>query len=128
MAALAFYAMFPAVYNSRLRSEQETKAIQISSRLIENLQLLKPANLTAATLSQLNLVDAGQAASPYSFSNIPMDDASIYSPSKVLPQGTGTLTTTTLGNGSILCKITITWGGKGGTKSYTTGTVVGGYR
>lgn len=90
--------------------------------------MLKAKDCDAYTLTQLNLIDTNQTSSPYSFTNIPLDNGSDYSPAKCLPHGQGQLTFTDLAGGSIMCQVRITWKGTAGTKSYTTGTVIGGYR
>ena len=128
MAALSFFTLLPAIQRSSEISSQETVAIQISSRLIEHIQMLRPTDCNAATLSALNLIDNNQTSSPYNFTNIPLDNGSNYSPSKSLPSGQGLLTITDLGGGSVLCQVKILWRGTAGTKTYTTATVLGGYR
>jgi hypothetical protein len=128
MAALSFFTLLPVIQRSAETSSQETLAIQISSRLIEHIQMLNPTDCNAATLSSLNLIDNNQTSSPFYFSNIPLDNGSNYSPSKCLPSGQGLLTITDLGGGSVLCQVKVLWRGTAGTKTYTTATILGGYR
>lgn len=98
-------------------------------RLIEQLQLLKASDVEAQTLSALNLIDAGQTEPPYSFSHIPLDEASRYSPSQVLQNGRGTLSVTTLDADSVRLDVTIRWtSSKGKEMSVSSGTIIGGYR
>jgi hypothetical protein len=128
LGAAAFYSMFPIVQRSNIQAQHETRAVQMSSRLIEHLQLLKPENLNGPTLIQLNLVEPGQNASPYSISRIPLDEGSMYSPAQVLPQGQGRLILTPLAANSIMAEVEISWMSGGTRRFYRTGTVVGGYR
>ncbi|MBX7133739.1 MAG: hypothetical protein K1X67_13785 [Fimbriimonadaceae bacterium] len=101
----------------------------MSQRLVEQLNLLKPSDITPQVLTGLNLIDSGQTQPPYSFSNIPLDQASRYSPSQALQNGTGSLAVTQLDAQSVRLDVTITWkSSKGKTMSVTTGTILGGYR
>jgi hypothetical protein len=96
--------------------------------MVENLQMLSPANLNADVLTQLNLIDPGQTGETLTFSKIPLDDSARYSPSTALPKGTGVLKLTALAGGAVKANILISWESPFGTRTYTTGTVVGGYR
>lgn len=129
MGAVTVYGMLPVIKRSHEIAQQESKAGQMAARMTEQLAMLKPSNLNTTTLSQLNLIDAGQIAQPWTFSHIPEDDGTNYSPAKVLRNGVGTLTTSDIGQGSVLVKVTITWNSPSGVaRSFTTGTVIGGYR
>ena len=128
MAAISFLTLLPVIQRTTESSSQQTLAIQMSSRVIEHLQMLKSTDCNAPTLYSLNLIDANQTSSPYTFTNIPLDNGSDYSPAKCLPHGQGLMTFSDLGNGSTMCQIQISWKGTAGTQTYTTGTVLGGYR
>ena len=129
LGAASFYSLFPTYKRAETVAAQEAKASQMAARLVENLQLLHASNFTASTLSSLHLIDDGQTQPPYSFSHIPMDEASMYSPAQSLPNGTGSMAVTTLSGNSVRAVITITWRTPSGTtRSLTTGTIVGGYR
>ena len=128
MGAVAYYSMVPLVQRSQLIAEQQTLAVQISNRMVEHILLLKPDNLNATALSQLNLIDSGQSTQPFKITNLPMDDGWSYSPAKALPSGSGTLTIADIGDRCKRVKIVITWKGPNGTQTYTTGTVLGGHR
>lgn len=128
MGAAALYGLMPTIYHSQASGSQQTKAVQMSSRMVENLQMLSPANVNANVLSQLNLIDPGQQGKTLTFTKIPLDDSSRYSPATALPKGAGVLTIEDLAGGAVKVKVTISWVSPFGTKSYSTGTVVGGYR
>lgn len=128
MGAVGLYTMLPGIKQSQVRAAQEMRATQMANRFIEHIQLLKPANLTAPTLQQLSLIDPGQSSSPFTFTNIPLDDASGYSPAQALPDGRGFMTVSALGSGSQLVTVEIRWRSNAGERVYRTGTVVGGYR
>lgn len=128
-AALSFFSLFPTIARSHRIARDETVAQQMCVRLIEQLQLLKASDVNAQTLTALNLIDTGQTASPFSFSHIPLDEASRYSPSQVLQNGRGTLAVTPLDAGSVRLTVTIQWtSSKGKEMSVTSGTILGGYR
>lgn len=129
LASLSLLTLIVITKRSEVIANDRVVANKISTRLIEHLQLLKSRDMNAETLMHLNLVDAGQSASPFSFTNIPLDDASNYSPSKALPNGQGTMTLVPLESNSVLVKINVSWRGQGNTtQSISTGTVIGGYR
>lgn len=129
MGAIGYYSLLPVVHRSQEISQQESKAAQIAARVTEEFALLKPSEITYSTLRQLNLIDSNQTSQPWSFSRIPLDDGTSYSPAKVLRNGQGTITTSDLANGSVLVTVTISWTSpSGASRSFTTGTVVGGYR
>jgi len=129
MGAVSYYSLLPVVKQSHMIAQQESKVGQMCTRVVEEFSMLKSSQVTASTLSQLNLIDPNQTNQPWTFSHIPLDDGTDYSPAKELINGVGTITTSNIANGSVLITITISWNSPTGAKrSYTTGTVVGGYR
>jgi hypothetical protein len=129
MGAVAYYGLMPVLHRGHEIAQQESKAAQIATRVTEQIGMLKPADLNATTLNGLNLIDANQAAQPWSFDHIPLDDGTSYSPAKVLRSGKGFITTSDIGQGSVLVTVLITWKSPTGrSRSFTSGTVVGGYR
>ena len=100
-----------------------------ANRMIEQLQLLKPSDVTASTLSQLNLIDSGQTAAPYTFTSIPLDHASQYSPRQALPNGTGTLDVIALPNSSVEVRVRIGWTSSSRrARTLQSGLILGGFR
>ena len=128
LAAVSFFDLLTASHKMAARGAQQTKAIQMASRLVENLQMQPSTGLTASKLTSLNLIDSGQNASPYSFNHMAMDDATQYSPAQALPNGTGTLTITNLAGGAVFARVQINWTLESQPHSYTTQTIIGGYR
>jgi hypothetical protein len=129
MGAVTYLGMLPVVHRGNEVAQQDSKVGQIAARVTEEFGMLKPSEITASTLAQLNLIDPGQNAQPWTFSHIPLDDGTSYSPAKALKNGVGTVTTSNLANGSILVSVTIAWTSPTGhARSLTTGTIVGGYR
>jgi type II secretory pathway pseudopilin PulG len=129
MAAAAYFAMFPTFKRSQKLSEEESKAVMMAQRMIEHLQLLKPTDLTASTLSQLNLIDTNQTSPPYSFAHIPLDEASKYSPAQTLRNATATMEIDDLPANSKRVRIVMTWRSSSGkTHTLTSGTILGGHR
>lgn len=101
----------------------------MAQRMIEHLQLLKPSDLNASTLSTINLIDADQTEQPFTFSEIPLDEGTGYSPSRAIRSGQGVMAISDLDANSKLVTITMSWTTpKGKTRSFQTGTVLGGYR
>jgi Tfp pilus assembly protein PilV len=129
MATLAYLSLTVVTHRSQAISKDDTKAAQMVARLLEQVQLLKTGDLNVTTLKAMNLVDADSYGSPYSFTNIPLDQGTLYSPSKVLINGTGTMTVSTLANGSKRVVATINWKSTTGkSKSFTSGTIIGAYK
>ncbi len=130
IGAVSFFSVYPMLHQSQLHAQEQSKAVQMATRLVEHIQLLPPQNLEANVLSDLNLIDEGQRSSlpPYSFSRIPLDQASLYSPAQALSQGQGTMTIENLPTGSRRVTVEVRWKTNGGWGSVKTGTIVGGYR
>lgn len=129
LGAAAFFSLMPVVDRSQRIGREESIALQLSNRMIEQLQLLKPSDIQPSTLSQLSLIDAGQSSAPYSFTNIPLDEASQYSPAQALPNGAGSLNVVNLPNSSVALEVTLSWRSSSGrTRTIQTGTILGGFR
>lgn len=130
MGAVAYFGLLPVVHRSSEISRQESRAAQIAARVIEQLGMLKPAEVNSSTLKQLNLIDGSSTEEqPWTFSNIPLDDGTSYSPAKVLRNGRGSIWMSSIANGSVLVTLEITWDSpSGASRSYRTGTIIGGYR
>lgn len=129
MGAASFYSMFPVISKTAAIGDQEQKATQIATKMVEHLQLLSPGKLTATNLTGMQLIDANQTASPYTFTNCPLDNAQNFSPGKALKNGTGVLTITDTNYGAKLAKVVVTWKSvTGKTETVTTGTILGSHR
>jgi Tfp pilus assembly protein PilV len=129
IATLSYLSLTVVTHRSQVISKDETKAAQMTARLLEQVQLLKTSDLNVTTLKAMNLVDTTSTGSPYSFTNIPLDQGTMYSPSKALTQGTGTLTVSTLANGSKRVLATINWtSASGKQRSFSSGTIIGSYK
>jgi Tfp pilus assembly protein PilV len=129
IGAAAVFGLIPVVQKSQRAANDENKAVQMGNRMIEHLHLLPARDLTVSNLQGLNLLDGEQTGSPYSFTNVPMDDASGYSPAQVLKNASATLEIDDIDSGSKRATIVIAWtSASGKSKSLTMGTIVGGYR
>lgn len=129
LAAVSFFSYFPVLQKTHELSEEEAKATQMAQKMCEHMQLFTPQTLSASTLTAAGLIDTGQTTSPYSFSNIPLDDTAKYSPSEALRNGTGSLEISDLSDNSKRVKVTITWTSETGkAKSVVMGTIIGGWR
>ena len=129
LGAAAYFSLQPTMKRSQLLAQEEAKAIQMAHRMIEHLQLMKPSDISYANLQGLGLIDASPSSSPYSFSNVPLDDTTNYSPSKALQNGQGQLSVTPVDAGSVRLNIVISWKSPSGkSRSLSTGAIIGGYR
>ncbi len=129
MGAAAYFSMYPVVHRSQKMAHEETVAIQLAARMVEHIQLLRPADINEGSLMGLQLINSDSDGQPWSFSTIPLDQGSGYSPAQALRKGQGYMTTQDLSAGSKLVRIEIRWTSPSGTaRSFTTGTILGGYR
>lgn len=129
MGAVAVFSLYPMITRSEKMAREETLAVQISTRLIEHIQLLPARDIEVGHLKSLNLIEADDDSSPYSFAHIPLDEASRYSPAQVLQDAVAELEITDLDANSKAVSITLRYtSASGRTNTIQTGTIVGGYR
>lgn len=129
MGAAAMFSLFPTLTRAERISREESIAGQLSNRYLEHIQLLRPTELTRTNLSQLGLIDEGETELPYAFTHVPLDEASGYSPARMLRNGAGELDIDVLEDGSKLVTVTISWKSSSGiSRSFRSGTVLGAYR
>jgi len=129
MGASAFYSLFPVVSRAHAIGDEEQKATQICTKMIEHINLLSPTKLTCTNLTGMLLIDPGQTTAPYTFNHCPLDDAMDYAPANSLKNGTGKLTLTNLNYGSVQVIATVTWKSPTGkTETVSEGTILGAYR
>jgi hypothetical protein len=129
IATLGFLSLFPVVKRSQVASQQESVAVQIANRMLEHLQMLRAQDVNITALSQLNLIDSGQSGNILSFTHVPLDEASKYSPAQALKNGQGQMTLTNLTSGSIKIDLVVSYKSPWGTtKQVSTGTIIGGHR
>lgn len=131
LGAAAFMSLVPVTDRAQRLAREDALASQLCNRFIEQLRLLKPKDINASTLTQLNLVDANSepASATYYFSHIPLDDASKYSPAELLRNAVGTMKIYDLPDNAKELRVSMTWTSSSGkTRSIKTGTVLGGFR
>jgi type II secretory pathway pseudopilin PulG len=129
MTTLSLMSLFPVIKKSEQMSSEESKAIQMCNRLIEHIQMLGSKDINGTNLTALNLIDQGQAGQPYSFTHVPLDEASHYSPAQALRNANGSLTYSTIGGNSVKVIVTLQYtSDTGQTKTIRTGTIVGAFR
>lgn len=129
IAALSYLSLTVITHKAQAISKDDSKAAQMTARLLEQMQLLTTRDVNVSTLKAMNLVDSSSTGSPYSFTNIPLDQGTMYSPSQALPDGKGSMSVVTLANGSVRVVATVTWRSASGTaRSFTSGTIIGAYR
>ena len=129
LATVALMSLYPVIKRGEMMSSDETKAVQMTTRLIEHIQMLGADDVNREVLESLNLIDAGQTFQPFSFTHIPLDEASMYSPAQVLNDANGNLTITTLADGSKRIDIQLDYRSKSGDlQTVKTGTVIGAFR
>jgi type II secretory pathway pseudopilin PulG len=129
ISAAAFYSTFPVIRRAHLIAKEESQAAQVGARLVEHLQMLTIEDLNFETLHELNLASYVTSTGAYAVSDIPMDDASLYSARNVLNNGRGWFYVHELENESRHIDLTIAWQSSSGKwKQVHTGTIIGGFK
>lgn len=129
VAAVGVYSLIPVVSKSSRMGRDETLAVQMVTRLIEHMQLLPARDVTPDKLRSLNLIDADDDTSPYSFARIPLDEASRYSPAQALRNARAEIWIEDAAANSKIVRVELAYQtANGRTETIRTGTVVGGYR
>lgn len=129
LATVALMSLFPVAMRGEKMSSDESKAVQMTTRLIEHIQMLGVDDINGETLSSLNLIDAGQNELPYSFTHVPLDHASMYSPAQVLHEANGELMITDLADGSKKVDVQLDYTSKSGkVRTVKTGIIIGAFR
>lgn len=129
LSAMTVFAIIPVGHRAQAMASEEAKASNMAMAMLERLQQLKPNEVNPTILNQLGLVDPGQTSGPYSFTNVPLDDASGMSPAKALRSGTGRFGVTAIAANSVRIDLEMRWrSASGRNRVLRTGTIVGGYR
>jgi hypothetical protein len=129
MTTLSLMSLFPVIKKGEQLGTERSKAVQICNRLLEHVQMLGATDVTYNNLYALNLVDSSTNVQPYSFTHVPLDEASRYSPAQTLRDAEGELWHEELEDGSVLVKIRLRYKtDTGHTDEIETGTVIGGFR
>lgn len=129
MTTLSLMSLFPVIKKGEQLSTERSKAVQICNRMLEHVQMLGAKDVSYDNLVALNLIDTTSATQPYSFTQVPMDEASRYSPAQTLRNAKGELTYSDLGDGSVLIQVSLTYTSDSGhAETVKTGTVIGGFR
>lgn len=129
LLSLSVLSLFPVIKRGEQISTERAKAVQMCNRILEHVQMLGAKDVNYSNLVALNLIDDTTNAQPYSFTHVPMDEASLYSPAQVLRDADGRLSYTDLGDGSIQVNVSLEYTtDTGHTDRIETGTIIGGYR
>lgn len=129
LGAAAFTSYTSVTDRAQRVSREEAIATQLCNRFIEQVRLLRPRDVNYSTLSQLNLIDGQISANNFSFTHIPLDEASMYSPAQLLKDGQGQLTILDLPDNAKELRVVMTWKSSSGkSRQLRSGTILGGYR
>ncbi|MCH8274330.1 MAG: hypothetical protein IH851_06035 [Armatimonadetes bacterium] len=91
LLSLLTAALMPTLSRSQKMSDEMSKAVQIASREIELLRAAGYDNLNYDDLLALDLIDTWSGEGPFTFSNIPGDEATGFSMATMLQSGTSEL-------------------------------------
>lgn len=133
IGSMGVFSLIPVAHRSQALASEEAKASHMTTRVLEQLQQLKVSELNPSLLTQLGLIDAGQsqypANGPFSFAQVPLDDATGMSPAKALRGAVATFALTPIQANSVRIDLTLRWtSATGKARLLKTGTVVGGYK
>lgn len=129
VGAMSVFSLVPTAQRAQALATEEARAAHIATRMLEQLQQLKPSEINASVLTQLGLIDTGQSASPFSFTHTPLDDGTGMSPAKALRGGTANIVVTPIAANSVRIDLTLAWtSASGKARTLRSGTIVGGYK
>jgi Tfp pilus assembly protein PilV len=129
LIAAGVFSLIPTITRSQELADGQSKATQMANHLLEQLQQLKPSQLTASQLTAAGLIDNGQSAPPYSFKTVPLDEATGYSPNRVLKNVTAQFNIVDIDSGSKRIELLMVWrSASGQAVTYNSGTIIGGHR
>lgn len=129
MLSLSVLSLFPVIKRSEQSSTERAKAIQMCNRILEHVQMLGSQDVNYQNLVSLNLIDSTTNTQPYSFTHVPLDEASMYSPAQALRDADGQISYEHLDDGSVKVLVTLEYTtDTGHTDRVETGTVIGGFR
>lgn len=129
MTSLSVMSLFPVIKKGEQMSTERAKAVQMCNRVLEHVQMLGAKDVTYANLLALNLIDSSSMAQPYSFTHVPMDEASRYSPAQALRNADAQISHTSLSDGSVRVNVSIAYvSDTGHAEKIETGTVIGAFR
>jgi hypothetical protein len=129
LTGVSLMSLFPVIKRGEQISTERTKAVQMCNRILEHVQMLGAKDITYNNLLSLNLIDDTSQSQPYSFTHVPLDEASRYSPAQALRNADARISFTGLSGGSVQVNVVLNYTTDSGhQESVRTGTVVGGYR
>lgn len=129
LTGVSLMSLFPVIKRGEQISKERSRAVQMCNRLLEHVQMLGAKDVTYGNLHSLNLIDDTSQSQPYSFTHVPMDEASRYSPAQALRDADAQISFTNLAGGSIQVNVVLNYtSDTGHQESVRTGTVVGGFR
>lgn len=122
-AGIIVTATLPIANVSRARSDMENKAVGLAQKELEAIRGVGYANASATQLYAYSLIDSTTSVNgAYSFTNV--DTGSYDNPSRILPQGTGTVTIQQVDIDLRQVVVQVSWIDRGVARSYTLGTLI----
>jgi hypothetical protein len=129
LLSLSILSLFPVIKRGEQLSNEKSRAAQMCTRMLEHVQMLPAKDINYSNLVALNLIDPAQGAQPYSFTHVPMDEASQYSPAQTFRGADAKISYSVMADESVLVKVSIEYTSDSGHhEKVETGTVVGGFR
>ncbi|HWP30281.1 MAG TPA: hypothetical protein VNK96_00940 [Fimbriimonadales bacterium] len=89
IGSLSLMALMSTLGRSHYMSDEMSRAVQIASRQLEQLRIVKYENLEPEKLSSLGLIDPWDGSGPLTFSKLPGEEAVKFSVSHSLKKGIG---------------------------------------
>lgn len=128
IGSLSLMALLSTLGRSHYMSDEMSRAVQIATRQLEQLRIVKYENLEPEKLSSLGLIDPWDGTGPLTFSKLPGEEAVKFSVSHSLKKGIGEVEINDINDTVREVIVRVKWESPSGkTRSVELSTVVGKY-
>lgn len=128
VGGLSLSTALPTLSRSHAIADETSKAVQLASRQLEQLRLVRFENITYETLRDLDLIETWSGEGPYTFTNLSTDTATNFSPARALNQGEGRIYIEEIDSNVKTIRVEVVWlAASGQRRSVSVETAVGRY-
>ncbi|MFN8139562.1 MAG: hypothetical protein U0R49_07175 [Fimbriimonadales bacterium] len=128
IGGLSLASVLPTLSRSGEMADENSKAAQLASRMIEQLRLARFENLNPTALHDLGLIQTYDGEGPMEFTNVSADTSTRFSPATALKSGRGEIEITSPTSNLKIVEVRVLWrSASGADRSITFQTAVGRY-
>jgi len=128
IGSLALMALLSTLGRSQYMSDEMSRAVQIATRQLEQLRIVKYENLEPAKLASLGLIDPWNGSGPLTFSKLPGEETVKFSVSHSLKKGIGEVEITDISDRVREVIVRVKWEAPSGqARSVELSTIIGKY-